>query len=149
MVNPLLPPESAIPAQEKSDPKKTATLPTLDADDLEPLQEKSPADLVFPRRNIFAVNLNYFPKSAARNDKDLQGNKPLDPEQFQLNALQEQAMGFQVQSTMTGPVPTAYIDGNLVREKETYKGFTVRKIQDGKVTLEAKGHLYTLFLNEK
>ncbi len=149
MVNPLPASEPAAPMNEKKDTGQKVKAENFDSIVFEMIQEKNPADPVFPRRNIFAVNLNYFPKQSVPSEKGSKEHKPLDPRQFQLNSLQEQVMGFQLQSTMTGPAPTAYIDGNLVREKESYKGFVIRKIQDGKVILEAKGFSFSLFLNEK
>jgi len=148
MVNPLLPPLSAA-AKEDTGPDQKIRPEIIDSFVLETAREKTSTEPVLPRRNIFAVNLNYFPKESLPTEKGSQGQKPLDPRQVHLNSLQDQVMGFQLQSTMTGPSPTAYIDGNLVREKERYKGFMILKIQDGKVILEAKGHVFTLVLYEK
>lgn len=44
-----------------------------------------------------------------------------------------------LQSTMTGPAPTAYISGRLVHEGDTIEGFSVVRIEDKGVQLRKRG----------
>jgi len=52
--------------------------------------------------------------------------------------------GLQLQSTMTGPAPAAYISGRLVRLGETIKGFSVVAIGDKIVKLRKDGLTFSL-----
>ena len=149
MVNSLLPPGSGTPKTKIQDPKKSGE-PTPPASEFpESTVEKEPTAAPLPKRDIFAVNLTYFTPVAPPKETASEDQKKVDSKQLQLNSLQDQIRGFQLQSTMTGPAPTAYLDGTLVREGQNYKGFTVRQIGDGKILLEAQGYQFSLFLNEK
>ncbi len=50
----------------------------------------------------------------------------------------------QLQSTMTGPVPAAYISGRLVNEGDTISGFSVVRINDKSVKLRKDGLITNL-----
>ncbi len=149
MVNSLLPPGTGAQAAENRPSEPIGNPETINGYSEDPTLEKGATAGALPQRNIFAVNLNYYPQPSGTNGSSLERNQEADPRQLQTKALRDQLQGFHLQSTMTGPDPTAYIDGNLIREGETYKGFTLRHIQDGKIILEAKGYLFSLILDEK
>jgi len=95
------------------------------------IEAKDTSDTL-PPRDIFAINLSYFPQLSADQVQTAGTDGPTDPKQFQL------------QSTMTGPVPAAYIDGTLLREGQTYRGFQIRQINNRSVSLEKDGHVFRL-----
>jgi hypothetical protein len=149
MVSSLLPPGAGTPGTQINGSEKRGEPDPLASDLLEATATKEPTAAPLPKRDIFAVNLDYFPHSAQTHATTPDRQKKIDAKQLLLNSLQDQLRAFQLQSTMTGPAPTAYIDGTLVREGQMFKGFKIRQIRDGKILLEAQGYLFSLFLNEK
>jgi len=62
----------------------------------------------------------------------------------QMEALRRDLAEMQLQSTMTGPAPLAYISGRLVREGEMLRGFFVVRIDDRRVWLRKDGSEHEL-----
>jgi len=52
----------------------------------------------------------------------------------------------QLQSTLTGPAPMAYISGRLVREGDTVRGFTIVRIEDRRVVVRKQGFIRVLIM---
>ncbi len=52
----------------------------------------------------------------------------------------------QLQSTLTGPAPIAYISGRLVREGDTIRGFTVARIEDRRVVVRKQSFIRVLIM---
>lgn len=59
--------------------------------------------------------------------------------QGELERLEEDLAALQLQSTVTGPAPMAYISGRLVREGDLIRGFTVIHIQERRVVVRKLG----------
>jgi hypothetical protein len=57
----------------------------------------------------------------------------------QLSRLAEELAQLELQSTMTGSAPLAYISGRLVHQGDTIRGFSVVRIDDRRVTLRKDG----------
>jgi len=135
-----------LPATQTEAPTQQATcVAPAPADNAAPA--KPPEKLDPPPRNIFAIDLRFYPGSYSKGSK-AGGDAELDPRQAELHSLRQQAQALELKSTMTASVPTAYIDDSLVHEGDTYKGFTVRKISTAEVIIEAKGHQFRLYLSQ-
>ncbi len=64
----------------------------------------------------------------------------------QLSRLAEELAQLELQSTMTGSTPLAYISGRLVHQGDTIMGFSVVRIDDRRVTLRKDGVNHELAL---
>ncbi len=69
---------------------------------------------------------------SAMRSRRLERRKELDRLTAELSAIQ-------LQSTMTGSTPMAYISGRLVREGDTIEGFSVVRIRDRRVSVRKYG----------
>jgi hypothetical protein len=58
--------------------------------------------------------------------------------------LQKELAALELQSTMTGEMPLAFISGTLVHEGDQFAGFSVLRIRDRCVVLGRSGHRYEL-----
>jgi hypothetical protein len=107
-------------------------------------------------RNLFAVNLDYFPQESGRADLTLrlpQGHGFWDElEKSMLSKAEEknvrqklveglrlQAAQLHLQTIMMGPKPKAMIDGALVSEGDAIASFRVVKIAARGIILEREG----------
>jgi hypothetical protein len=59
-------------------------------------------------------------------------------------ALARELAELQLQSTLTGPCPSAHISGRLVHEGDVFSGFSVVQIRDRKVVLRKSGQVHEL-----
>ncbi len=107
-------------------------------------------------RNLFAVQLEYFPvegprNGAAFNDRGNDGfwvrlEKSLtvhadqrDKRANQIANYKAQAAQLKLQSTMMGPMPKALVNGELVGEGDVVASFRVLKIEARRVIVEREG----------
>jgi hypothetical protein len=108
-------------------------------------------------RDLFAVNLDYFPiaaansrTSAAISQQTKSGTSPADQEEKRQNLIQnlrQQAAGLRLQSTVMGRSPTALINGALVGEGSvvacgsglTRTEFRVLRIESRRIIVEREG----------
>ncbi len=102
-----------------------------------------------PRRDIFAVDLSYFTQLSSEQPQSSGPAGPLDQKKRRLIALKAKVRQFQLQSTMTGQAPAAYIDGILLREGQRHKGFRITKINNRSVLLEQNGHVFDLHMPQR
>ncbi|MCA9254211.1 MAG: hypothetical protein KDA33_01180 [Phycisphaerales bacterium] len=58
--------------------------------------------------------------------------------------VDERLSGLELQSTMIGPISSAYISGRLVHQGDEIEGFTVLNIENRRVTLQFSGVTRTL-----
>ncbi|HUN82443.1 MAG TPA: hypothetical protein VMV81_13145 [Phycisphaerae bacterium] len=61
-------------------------------------------------------------------------------------ALSKELGELQLQSTLTGGTPLAYISGHLVKKGDCYAGFLVVRIEERRVLLEKNGQLHELVM---
>lgn len=133
------------------DPERIQTVETvIESEEQAPLEVKpivKPTRRIVtkPRRDIFAIHLNYFPKPSIEDEVVADKPERVDVQ----STLEEQVRSFSLQSTITGSAPSAYIDGMLVRQGDAYRGFTVCQVSDRYVTLEKQGHRFQLYMAEK
>ncbi len=100
-----------------------------------------------PERDIFAVDYRYFPK---RPGSDSDGTpEGVDSRQLNITVLGRRVGTFRLQNTITGPKPAAIIDGEMVRQGDVYKGFTVIKVNNQHLLLKHSGHLFRLNMESK
>lgn len=57
-----------------------------------------------------------------------------------------QLAGLELQSTLTGPVPRAYISGRLVRVGDTVRGFSIVRIEDRRVVVKKQAFMRVLVM---
>ena len=108
------------------------------------IEEKDTGDTL-PQRDIFAIDLSYFEQLSADQVQAEGSAGRTDPK----IALIAEVRQFKLQSTMTGPVPTAYIDGILLREGHTYKEFQIKQINNRSVLLEKDGRVFSLSIAQE
>ena len=61
--------------------------------------------------------------------------------------LSKELSELQLQSTLTGTEPLAYISGHLVRPGEVFSGFSVLRIEERRVVLEKYGQIHALVMH--
>lgn len=98
-----------------------------------------------PQRDIFAIDLSYFEQLSDEQAQAEGLASHTDPK----TALRVEVRKLRLQSTMTGPAPTAYINGILLREGNTYKGFQIRQINNRSVSLEKDGLVFNLHMAQE
>ncbi len=107
-------------------------------------------------RNLFAVQLDFYPQDGSRVDRTPRppvGNGFWDElsksmtakadqqkeRQILIENLQLQAQQLQLQSTMMGPRPTALINGVLSKEGDVVASFRVLQIEARRIIVEREG----------
>jgi len=120
-----------------------------DSTGLESATEPKQTKLTLPQRDIFALDLSYFPKLSDGQDQTVNQANRINSEQAKLIALKQKVGKFRLQSTMTGAVPAACIDGTMVREGHIYKGFKIGRINNWNVLLEKDGHTFRLHIAQE
>jgi hypothetical protein len=107
-------------------------------------------------RDIFTTpSWSQFPRegsSAAEDDRSGESSGPSILEKMRdvlserrerrsrnLDQIAGELAALKLQSTMSGPMPTAYISGRLVHEGDTISGFSVVRIQEKCVKLRKRG----------
>lgn len=113
---------------------------------IQPPQPQDTTVVLLPQRDIFAVDLSQYPRDTTLPQQTLAN--PIDPEQQELTSLADTVRQFRLQSTMTGAVPTAYIDGFMCREGDVHHGFTIKKIDNRQVILQRGGRVFRLRFDE-
>ena len=138
------PQEPAVTVQSPPLPAAVVEPRSEDSAKIDNTIEEEDTSGTLPQRDIFAIDLSYFEQLSADQVQAEGRTAPADRKQLKLIALRARVRQFQLQSTMTGPVPAAYIDGALLREGHTYKGFQIRQINNRSVSLEKDGRVFNL-----
>ncbi len=125
-------------SSEKAGPTRVVTLPPI-----EPLG-----------RDLFAVSEELIPQpsqpeakaSGAPKPSPSNDDKPMDLEQLRIARIMERASGLRLRSTIVGGEPIAVIEqvgrrsqGRVVRLGEQIAGFSLVKVDAGRVVLEQDG----------
>lgn len=97
-----------------------------------------------PQRDIFAIDYSYFSRRSGSESDSVGDSGKIDPEQLKLAALRRRVAQFNLKSTMTGPEPAAFIDGQLLREGDTYNGFEIFRINNRHVLLKHSIYMFRL-----
>jgi hypothetical protein len=100
-------------------------------------------------RNLFAIHLEYYaranetaPATESPEDPEKSANEAADQDrekQILLGNLQSQAATMKLQTTVMGPVPTALVNGQLVKEGDSIDGFKVVRIDPRRMVIEQAG----------
>lgn len=130
-------------------PAPELSVDSVASDDSDSANDPKNVQNTMPRGDIFAINLRYFTPLSSEQPESGAPAGPTDPKKRRLIALQRRIREFQLQSTMTGPKPAAYIDGILLREGHTHKGFRITKINNRSVLLEQDGHVFDLHMPQR
>jgi hypothetical protein len=95
-------------------------------------------------RNLFAVRTEFYARAGNGESESSEDPAKSDGEgadqnrekQILMENLQTQAGKLKLQTTMMGRVPTALVNGELVKEGDTISGFKVVKIEPRRMTIE-------------
>ena len=112
------------------------------------ITEPQQITITLPQRDIFALDLSQFP---LRPNAEVGSSEPgqRNPELDKLAAARQRVAQLRLQSTVTGPVPTACIDSTMLRLGDSYQGFTIEQITNRRVLLEKDGNRFQLHLSEE
>jgi len=144
MVGEFLPPTETNAVSERTALESVNPSKSAGATAIETTMKTRRLKSTLPQRDIFAIDLSYFAKQSGKQvGNEGQVSRP-DPEQLKLAALRRQVQELSLQSTMTGPVLAAYIDGSILVEADVHKGFKIVRIKDRQVLLEKDRHVFIL-----
>jgi hypothetical protein len=104
------------------------------------------------RRNLFAIPFDYYVNDQARSTStssdgfwgllakslSLQADQQ-SQRQARIDGIRTKARALQLQSIMFGAVPTAMINGDVVREGNVVEGFRILKIEPRRLIVESEG----------
>ena len=86
-------------------------------------------------RDLFVPNSQYFSPRQEVDAKEPVGESPELVEQERRNAIRMQAKALTLQSTIVGSVPTAVINGHVLRKGDWVGGFEVTGVQPRSCTV--------------
>ena len=117
---------------------------------IEGLAEALPQRAAAVSRDLFTPNSGFYPSK--QTEKPVLVVKPVDDtaarRQAEIRTVQTQAQAMTLQSTVVGSVPTAIINGQVLRTGERINGFRVVDISTRSCTVEKGGLRVTLEMSK-
>jgi len=104
-------------------------------------------------RDLFALQLDDYPvaqeSKAALGAQTQPASQPVDPEQMQVEAIQAQARGLSLQSTILSATPRAIINEQLVGVGDKVQGFQVVEVSNRACVLVQDGVRVRLLMKDQ
>lgn len=141
------PTHRTLPVHPHATPPRRSADRTVSVDHMRRLLERDPFNTTAWSKFLPAAGYGLYGHGAADGADGTGASGPLwqrlaaaarehaETRRREAERLETELAELKLQSTMTGPIPMAYISGRLVHEQETIRGFLVVRIKDRRVTV--------------